>query len=237
MAENSEYQAPIENATQVITGNTPGENVAGNSDSYTRFQIEEILKTVRTGMPGIVQSSFERDGSVWLKVQPALSVEMRKELGGDEVQLPVVIAPLGVIDVAGFVINLPTPVHGDEVWIICADRNLGSFTKQGGVGVPATNSVLSLNNAYCLPFSTSNVKRKRVGEATDLTITGKDKKTKITVASGGDITVSTLTGTLTLATADAALWKPNILPACLFTGAPHGGESAGITKLKGRTAS
>ncbi|KKN26755.1 hypothetical protein LCGC14_0871630, partial [marine sediment metagenome] len=26
---------------------------------------------------------------------------------------------------------------------------------------------------------------------------------------------------------------PNILPNCIFTGAPHGGSTAGITDLKG----
>jgi len=36
-----------------------------------------------------------------------------------------------------------------------------------------------------------------------------------------------------LKTGDSSTWMPNTLPACLFTGAPHGGPTGGITKLKG----
>jgi len=173
--ENSEYQAPVQNNSSVINGNRPGERVTDTPEQLVRFQIEEILKTVRTGMPGIVQKSFERDGAVWLEIQPALSGKKRAELGGEEVRLPIVRAPLGVMNLGGFTINLPTPVNGDEVWITCADRSIQTFVKQGGVGVPETVSILTLNNAFAIPFSASNVKRKRVGEATDLTITGDGK--------------------------------------------------------------
>lgn len=233
--ENSEYQVPVQNNSQVINGNRPGERVTDTPEQLVRFQIEEILKTVRTGMPGIVQKSFEREGAVWLEVQPALSGKKRSELGGEEVRLPIVRAPLGVINVGRFTINLPTPVNGDEVWILCADRSIQTFVKQGGVGVPETVSILTLNNAYALPFSSSNVKRKRVGEAADLTITGPSGN-KAILDGSGNIKISSVSGTLTLATTDAALWQPNILPNCLFTGAPHGGATGGIVNLKGETA-
>ena len=42
----------------------------------------------------------------------------------------------------------------------------------------------------------------------------------------------TATG-IQLKTGDASIWMPNILPNCLFTGAPHGGPTAGIVKLTG----
>lgn len=170
--ENSEYQSPIKNNDQAVNGNRPGERASDSRDQYIRFQIEEILKGIRTGMPGIVQKSFERQGAVWLEIQPALSGKKRAELGGEEVRLPIVRAPLGVINLAGFTFNLPTPVNGDEVWILCADRSIQTFVKQGGVGVPETVSILTLNNAFALPFSVSNVKRKRVGDPKDFTITG-----------------------------------------------------------------
>jgi hypothetical protein len=170
--ENSEYQTPVQNNDQAINGNRPGERITDTPEQIVRFQIEEILKGVRTGMPGIVQKSFERQGAVWLEIQPALSGKKRAELGGGEVRLPIVRAPLGVINVGGFTLNLPTPVNGDEVWITCADRSIQTFVKQGGVGVPETISILTLNNAFALPFSVSNIKRKRVGEADDFTITG-----------------------------------------------------------------
>ncbi len=38
---------------------------------------------------------------------------------------------------------------------------------------------------------------------------------------------------ITIKTGDAATWTPCIIPNCIFSGAPHGGIVAGITKLKG----
>ena len=40
-------------------------------------------------------------------------------------------------------------------------------------------------------------------------------------------------GGITLATGDSAAWQPCVLPACVFSGAPHGGAAAGIVRLKG----
>lgn len=54
----------------------------------------------------------------------------------------------------------------------------------------------------------------------------------ITVDASANTTIKAA-GTLTLQTGDAVTWQPNILPACLFTGAPHGGSTGGIVKLKG----
>lgn len=252
----SEYNAPIQNNAKSVNGNRPGERISDSPEQVVRFQIEEILKSVRTGMPGIVQKSFERQGAVWLEIQPALSGKKRPELGGEEIQLPIVRAPLGVISLGGFKINLPTPVFGDEVWIVCADRSIQTFAKEGGVGVPETVSIMTLNNAYALPFSTSNIKRKRVGDPENITITNsaegtsssitikqdgsvevENTKGKALLDESGNILLSSLTGTLTLATIDAALWQPNILPNCLFTGAPHGGSAGGINNLKGGTSS
>ena len=54
----------------------------------------------------------------------------------------------------------------------------------------------------------------------------------VTIDSMGSITIQTLQD-LILKTLDSGLWQPNILPNCLFTGAPHGGAGGGILKLKG----
>ena len=50
--------------------------------------------------------------------------------------------------------------------------------------------------------------------------------------TNGNEIIQNATGT-TIKTGDAVTWQPNILPACLFTGAPHGGVSGGIVKLRG----
>ncbi len=64
----------------------------------------------------------------------------------------------------------------------------------------------------------------------NLSVTGD-----VQVSAQGDIKLSTLEGNIYLqsASGDTALWQPNILPKCMFTGLPHGGEGAGITSLKG----
>lgn len=49
--------------------------------------------------------------------------------------------------------------------------------------------------------------------------------------NGNQVVLSSLG--VKLKTGDATSWMPNTVPACLFTGAPHGGPGAGITKLKG----
>jgi len=38
---------------------------------------------------------------------------------------------------------------------------------------------------------------------------------------------------INLKTGDASQWKPNVISICPYTGAPHGGETSGIIKLKG----
>ena len=54
----------------------------------------------------------------------------------------------------------------------------------------------------------------------------------VNIKSLGNIKMETLQA-LILKTLDSGIWQPNILPACLLTGAPHGGPGAGITQLKG----
>jgi hypothetical protein len=60
----------------------------------------------------------------------------------------------------------------------------------------------------------------------------------VQISAKDDVKVSTLEGDIYLqsGTGDSALWQPNILPNCMFTGAPHGGEAAGVTHLRGGPA-
>jgi hypothetical protein len=57
------------------------------------------------------------------------------------------------------------------------------------------------------------------------------------IESSGNVNVKgtnvNLEGAVTLKTGDSSSWSPNILPNCLYTGAPHGGSGGGINKLKG----
>ena len=76
-----------------------------------------------------------------------------------------------------------------------------------------------------------------IGADGSINITGAEEiniksDANIIVDATANTTIKAL-GDLTLQTGDAVSWNPNILPACLFTGAPHGGVSGGIVKLKG----
>ena len=60
-----------------------------------------------------------------------------------------------------------------------------------------------------------------------------NSKGNSSIISEGNVTVEAA-GTLSLKTADSATWLPNMIPNCLFTGAPHGGPAGGISNLKGK---
>lgn len=72
------------------------------------------------------------------------------------------------------------------------------------------------------------------GDDTTIDVTGNViiEATGDADVKGTNVTVEGSSQVL-LKTGDALAWKPCILPACLFTGAPHGGPTAGISKLKG----
>lgn len=72
----------------------------------------------------------------------------------------------------------------------------------------------------------------RVHLKADGSIEIESKKTMLIKAPSGTV-VEDATG-ITLKTGDAALWAPCILPQCLFSGAPHGGATAGVNKLRGQ---
>ena len=48
---------------------------------------------------------------------------------------------------------------------------------------------------------------------------------------GNQIRLTTLG--IKLKSGDATIWMPSIIPNCPFSGAPHGGPTAGIVKLTG----
>jgi hypothetical protein len=174
---NNEYSSPPKDYNKQVYGNRPNEIIKGKRASEVRFQIEETLKSVRTSMPGIVQKVFERGEAVWVEVQPGLSGQ-RRDLS--EFRLPIVRAPLGKFNIAGFEIDYPNPIQGDEVAIMCADRSISTFIKDAGVGIPDTVSILNMNNAWVIPVSFSNIKRKRKGDADKFTLTKDDQKIEFT---------------------------------------------------------
>ena len=65
----------------------------------------------------------------------------------------------------------------------------------------------------------------------NIILNNKDGNAKIDINSNGITIESDIK--ITLKTGDAVNWKPCIIPTCIFSGAPHGGTTAGITKLKG----
>lgn len=213
-----DYGPPPKDYQRQVYGNRPNELVGKNRDIGIRFQIEEILKGVRTSMPGIVQKVFERDNAVWVEVQPGLS-GLQRNL--EEFKLPIVRAPLCKMNIAGFELDYPDPVQGDEVAIFCADRNPGKFIREAGVGTPSTVSILDLNNAWVIPFSFSNLKRKRKGNKNNLTLTKGDQKIEFTVTGTiiNDGTLETARKTDTAKLAMSAADITALAAALLVTGA------------------
>jgi len=60
-----------------------------------------------------------------------------------------------------------------------------------------------------------------------------DETTGINVTDKNGNSVQMDATGITLKTGDAVTWQPNTVPVCLFSGAPHGGATGGIIKLKG----
>jgi hypothetical protein len=104
--------------------------------------------------------------------------------------------------------------NGNILFLNTSNKDMGIFTK-------ANNGYIILDNSGNL---TADVKTG--------SFTIKNNANEITADSAGN---TKLTGNLsiTLNTIGASLWQPNILPACLFTGAPHGGTGGGVVGLKG----
>jgi hypothetical protein len=71
----------------------------------------------------------------------------------------------------------------------------------------------------------------RIEQASDLTTIDMGGS-KAELGSSGSVKITASTE-IQLATGDSVSWQPNVLNSCLFTGAPHGGTTAGISKLKG----
>jgi hypothetical protein len=191
---NNEYNIPTKGYNDQVFGNLPNE-IIDSIPSSVRFQVEEMLKSVRTSMPGIVQSTFERDGAVWVKVQPGLSGQLRD---GREFKLPIIIAPLCKLNIAGFEIDYPDPVQGDEVEIKCADRSIQTFIKEAGVGMPETVSILNLNNAYVVPNAFSNVKRKRNPNADPESLTISNENISVKMGADGSYGIANENGSISL---------------------------------------
>jgi hypothetical protein len=81
----------------------------------------------------------------------------------------------------------------------------------------------------------------KVNKSGDITIDNKATKAgdininirgNVNLVSNGNVEVSAATG-ISLKTMDSSLWRPNVIDVCPFTMLPHGGSTAGITKLNG----
>lgn len=81
----------------------------------------------------------------------------------------------------------------------------------------------------------------KVNKSGDVTVDNKTTKNgSVNFNIRGDVNVSSnksvtiqAADEITLKTADGSLWKPNVVDVCPFSGLPHGGPIAGISKLKG----
>jgi len=100
--------------------------------------------------------------------------------------------------------------------------------------------VVSINKSHkIIMVDNASASEIRIEDKNKNSITIDSKKDTITINTEKDLIVNSKGETvinasnITLKTPDSSTWLPNVIPVCPFTGAPHGGPGAGITKLKG----
>ncbi len=116
--------------------------------------------------------------------------------------------------------------------VILEDTENGNKVTMDSTGIAIVDKQA---NKITLDDNGTKIKDKNGNE-----ITMNSSLILVQAAAGKDLTIKgakvLVDGSVTevnLKSGDAVTWLPNILPVCLFTGAPHGGPGAGIVKLKG----
>lgn len=109
------------------------------------------------------------------------------------------------------------------------DGSHGFISSNGGsLVIKGDSSIEATNEKGSITMDSSGL--ITINGSSDINVTSS---ANISVEATSNTTIKA-NGILTLETGDGTPWQPNIIPNCLFTGSPHGGSVAGITKLKGK---
>ncbi len=179
---------------------------AGGLDDVLAQAIEQRLKSVHTGMPGVIASydAVKRTCSV----QPGI----QRVFDGVPTNLPLLVdCPIWWPQGGGFVLTFPLAA-GDDVWISWAERSIDNWYQAGGQQPPGEYRMHDLSDGFVFPglapqthplpnTSTSAVELRnwagtqRVSLGADGSITNTTSGGSTVLSAGGAFTVN---GTLTV---------------------------------------
>ncbi len=189
-----------------------------------RQKFYDVLKTAFESFVGNIHTCIPGQIESYNSAQKKASVKplIKKRIDNVDVSYPV-ISDVPVIFPGSSDTAIVFPLSkNDGCLILFSETSLENFlSSRGGEVDPGDARKFSLTDAVCIPGLFSFSSPGKTGGATGLEIIYKGSKVVINDTG------------ITLTTGDAFAWKPNILPNDPFTGLPHGGPVAGITKLKG----
>ena len=110
------------------------------------FHVLQMLKTVHTSLPGIVN---EYDATTRrARVQPAVDLLMTD---GTTKPKPILLdVPVLFPTGGGFTMHFPL-VAGDPVMLLFAERDIAAFKEALEVGPPLTDDIMEIQHAVCVP--------------------------------------------------------------------------------------
>jgi hypothetical protein len=123
----------------------------------------ELLTNINTAFVGIVVSF---DGKNKISVQPAV---MFQPIGGEEQPLPV-LEDVPLVFPGGSSLKITwTPLPGDEVLVVCAQRSIDNWKAAGGLAPPGNKRRFSASDAVAIPGLESFAAPSSVGSNPKIT--------------------------------------------------------------------
>lgn len=216
------------------------------------FFMNQVTKMVSNGAPSSFSLATDRvvgvrNGS-YLKMEDTLTGKVILECQGATMLMPVRVGATLELDSTMQKVSLinQDPVGATKDMLELSATGVSLIDRlMNSIAMGATG--LTFNDAL---GNTIEIKKTGIAitDMTGNTIELSPTGVGVTDVAGNEIatgpsgiTITDMSGNsvqlgpmgVTIKTGDAALWKPNILPVCCFTGAPHGGAGAGVVKMKG----
>ena len=193
------------------------------------FHVLQMLKTVHTSLPGIVN---EYDATTRrARVQPAVDLLMTD---GTTKPKPILLdVPVLFPTGGGFTMHFPL-VAGDPVMLLFAERDIAAFKEALEVGPPLTDDIMEIQHAVCVPgfvppdtiapvLAPPNVPGLLMQSNDGMTYVNLQEGTLDATVDGGDTNVHLESGVI-MATPDGGVTVVNIEPGII-----HGTPDMGTT--------
>lgn len=170
---------------------------AGGLDDVLAQQTEQRIKSVHTGMPGVIASydAAKRTCSI----QPAL----QRVFNGVPTNLPLLVdCPVIWPQGGGFVLTFPLAV-GDEVYVLIAERAIDNWFQAGGQQPPSEYRMHDLSDGFALPGVAFQGNPIPNTSTTAVELRNWAGTQRVSLAADGSITNSTVGGSTVLSAAGA----------------------------------